>query len=402
MTVSFSVRSIITLVIISGVLTAAAGCAANEENAVTQEQTTTAAATQPAATRAPETTTEAPSVHTENFEDIVIDESIIDLQNAPGDDLPPVARVADKDISQAEFLYMLNAYKSAVLLNSGIDAASDEVVNFWNRSAANGRTRIEEARERVLAELHQIKICETIADARGIKIEREELENISVYLSVQESRFGGRDAFEKILRDEYGISLSQYYQINETLALRDKLLSIERDALQIPDGEIREYYELNPDIYGDVVRFRQIMFLMEGADIENERTEDETRRLAGETHGALLAGADVNALIEEKSEDPTLHLNGGERVVTAGDLFTPEEILAWAFEAGEGDSAVIETSFGYYVVYLDERAPVSFDDVKRDIEDILRDLRMADIKADWLGDPAYALKVDREVLENIK
>ena len=379
-----------------------AGCgAAVTTDAVTTPTTEAAATVQTTAATTAAATEAAVPVTTEEIKDVVIDAEHALLRDGAGDALPPVAQVAGIAVTQPEYRYMLNSYKSALLLNTGIVAGTDEDVNFWNRTAANGKTRMDEARERVLSELHQIKICEALAESRGIRLEDDELGNISTDLRAQENRFGGRADFEKILKDEYGITLSDYWRISESIMLRELLMADEMRSITVADGDIRAFYDQNPDEYGDLVRFKLILLLMEGADIKSERTAEQTEKLANETLEAINGGADFNALIREKSEDPGVVQNNGERVVTKADPYIPGDVLEWLFAAGEGDCTVIETSFGFYIVRLEERVARSFDDVKTGIESALREQKLAAQVSEWLKDPAYAMKIDRVVLESI-
>ena len=375
-----------------------------ENNAATTVQAPSSTAEAPSTTaaqpQAAETTT-LPAAHTEEIEDAVIDKEFAGLTVSGGDGLPPVATAAGFTISQSEYRYMLNFYKSSLLLNAGFDAGADEETYFWTRISSNGKTRMEEARERVLSELHQLKICLAIARNRGIELEQDELENISTDLRAQIDRFGSRDEFEKVLTKEYGIGIDGYWKIDEAIILRDKLLASERESIVIPEDEIKDYYEQNLDIFGDMVRLRKILFLMEGADIKTERTAEETKKLAEETLSALNDGADMDALIAEISEEPYAADGDGERSVTRADPFMPEEILEWAFNAGEGDISIIEASYGYYIVRLDEHITRTYEDSRSAIEDILKDDRLAELIDGWQKDPANALTVDVAVLESI-
>jgi len=380
----------------------AAGCGSGNAGE-SATQAATEAATTTTTTTAPATTTEAATepILTEDIEDAEVDGDFINLTEAPGDNLPNVATVAGHAITQPEYKYMLNSFKSIILLNTGIDEDHDEYVHFWTRTAANGMTRLDEARERVLAELHQLKICEAIAEDRGIVLGQDELENISTDLRAQENRFGGRANFEKVLMDEYGVTIFDYWKISESIAIRDKLLAHEWESIVITDGDARNYFDQNKHMYGDFAQIRFILFLMEGADMKNERTPEETEKLANETLEALKNGADMEALARETSEDPGAAINGGGRMLAGNDPFIPESILEWVFNDESGGYEIIETSFGYYVVTVEERVSRGFEDVKDVITDTLKEQALTDLVSGWMKDPVYAMKIDREVLGGI-
>ena len=216
-----------------------------------------------------------------------------------------------------------------------------------------------------------------------------------------EFRFGGRDGFERILSDEYGISLADYWQISVLAMLREKLYAAERDSIEVSEDEMRAYYEQNLDKYGDIVMLRLILFLTEGAELSVERTAEETKELAEETLDALKSGADMATLVIEKSEDPNVSTNRGAYLATMADPFLPKEITTWAFGAQEGDYSIVETSFGFYVVCLENRISRLFEDSKQEIENELKENRLSERIADWLANPEYALQIDKEVLDSM-
>ena len=380
------------------------GCGARSNTELTTQTPAGDAALEAVTTAAaPETTaatTEYASV--EEIEDTTLNAEFADIMQMGADDnSPPVAQVAGLSVTQSEYKYMLNAYKGAMLLNSGFEAGADEEVLFWERVASNGRTRLDEAREKVFLELHLLKVCKIMAESAGISLDNDDIANIGTDMLAQIDRFGSRAEFEKVLSNEYGIGFVDYWRISELVKLRDKLYAAERDSIEISEGEMLEYYVQNGDVYGDMVKLRLILFITGGAELKIERTDDETKKLADETLAALKSGADMRQLILEKSEDPYLATNGGEYVVTKADPFLPEEVLDWAFAAPDGEYAAIETSFGIYVAHLEGRINRSFEEMKSKIEYELKETRLSELISSWLADPDYAMQIDREILDSI-
>ena len=356
-------------------------------------QTAASAAETPAATE-PETV--------ELIEDAVVDADFIKTAHSGADGRPPVAKVAGLDVTQPEYIFMMNKFKSGHMLNTGITAGADEDVNFWIKTNSSGKTRLDEAREAVLSEMHKLKACQLIAEERGISLGHEEIENISTDFMAQEYRFGGRDEFEKVLLEDYGITLEDYWRISELLALRQMLFDSEMESITVAEEDARDYFDKNPEIFGDLVKIRQILFFHEGDGVKNQRTEEESKKLAEEALESIEAGSDAATLARAVSEEPNASTTGGEHIITRGDQYEPEEVLIWAFGAQPGDSTLIETAYGYYVVYLDDKLIRSFEDFKDDILSSLRDSRLAENVAVWMSDPAYALVVNEEIISGLK
>lgn len=351
------------------------------------------------AVAAEEPVTEAAPVA--EISDADVDADLMRIAKNGSSDSPSVASVAGSSVTLAEYRFMLNTFKSGMMLNSGIVAGTDEDLFFWTRTAANGKTRLDDAREKVFAELHKMKVCALIAGELGITLGQDEFENISTDIRAQENRFDGRAGFEKVLKDEYEITLSDYWLISELTALRQKLLDAERETIAVSEDEARAYFDENPDIFGDLVKIRQILYYNEGLDLKNPRTEDETKKLAEDAMNTLLAGADADGFARGSSEEQSVSVNGGEHIITRGDEYEPEEILIWAFGAEVGECSVIQAAYGYYVVLLEDKIIRDFDEMKPDIENMLKERRLAEIVAGWVGDPAYALVVDEDALARL-
>jgi len=335
------------------------------------------------------------------IEDMGIDPDFIGVPGAVDSSGPPVAVVAGLRITQPEFKFMLNSYKNGILLNSGFAAGSDEDVYFWARTSSNGTTRLEEARGKVLTELQKLKVCAAIAADRGISLDQDELENINTDFVIQQDRYGGREEFESVLMSEYGITLRDYWDLNALVTLREKLLASERDLINISDGEVREYYDGHKDLFDDLVRIRQILFLNEGGDIEHPRTDEETQALAEATLKDIRGGGDMVEMAKLKSDETNAGSTGGLHIVTRSDDFEPKDILDWAFDANVGDYVIIDAAYGLYVVSLEDKIVRNFESLKDDIRNTLIDYELSSHVADWLNSPAYAIDVNEEVLNSI-
>jgi foldase protein PrsA len=317
----------------------------------------------------------------------------------PDGGAPPVAELAGQKISQPDFRYMLNYFKSMILLNSGIEAGSEEERNFWEQDVGSGETMLDYAKENTLASLEELMICVSLAGERGIGLDEDDLENVSTQIQMLMDRFGGADELELITQVEYGVSVAELAAINERFLLRQKVFDAEKDAMTVDDGEALSYYELNSTMY-DTATVRHILFLYEGGDASEPRTDEQSRELAEDMLARVRAGEDMAALAAEYSEDGGVASNGG--VYTFGrDDNLVQEFIDWSFAAEIGDTGIVETSYGYHVMRLDARDLVSFEDAKPSIVDAIKGQRLESVVMGWMSEPKYAAVVNEEVLASI-
>jgi peptidyl-prolyl cis-trans isomerase D len=164
---------------------------------------------------------------------------------------------------------------------------------------------------------------------------------------------------------------------------------------QASDEEIEEYYELNKGAEfttEERVSARHILKRV-AAD-----ADDETRKAAREAIDAiaarLQAGEDFAEVAKAESEDPGSAVKGGDLgVFGRGRMVKPFEEAAFSMEPGN-TSDVIETSFGYHIIKVEEKLPggvESLDEVRDEIVAKLARRTAVDIAFDSSAEDAAAL-----------
>jgi peptidyl-prolyl cis-trans isomerase C len=156
------------------------------------------------------------------------------------------------------------------------------------------------------------------------------------------------------------------------------------------EARARELYLANRDKYRvpEQVAASHILF------DTKKHTPEEALKLAQETRGKILAGADFNALAKQVSEDPSAQRNGGHI-----DYFDKAQMdpgfadAAFALKNVNDVSEPVRSSFGYHLIRLEGRRPATartFDEVKESILaaertrfiDEQRDAALAPVKND--------------------
>ncbi len=114
--------------------------------------------------------------------------------------------------------------------------------------------------------------------------------------------------------------------------------------VQVPDEDVRSYYDANKEQIKEPEKFRARHILVD--------TEKEAKDIL--TH--LKAGEDFATLAKEKSKDPSKEKGGDLGFFSKGQLIPEFEQAALALEVGR-ISGVVKTKFGYHIIKLEEKQP---------------------------------------------
>lgn len=113
-----------------------------------------------------------------------------------------------------------------------------------------------------------------------------------------------------------------------------------------------------------------------------KRSSDEARKLAADTRAKILAGADMNTLAREISDDPSSGNNNGSLGWFARKEMDPAfGAVAFALEKTGDLSEPVQSQFGWHIIRLDGRRPAStptFEQVK--------DTIMAEVKKSFVDE----------------
>src|SRR4029453_8269052 len=128
-----------------------------------------------------------------------------------------------------------------------------------------------------------------------------------------------------------------------------------------------ERYLANPTKYQVPERVSATHILFEVP----KHSSEEAMKLAADTRARIVAGADMNALAKEISDDPSAKRNGGHlELFTAGQMDPAFARAAFGLKKVGDVSEPVQSKFGWHVIRLDAREPAGtrpFDEVKNDL-----------------------------------
>ena len=154
--------------------------------------------------------------------------------------------------------------------------------------------------------------------------------------------------------------------------------------IEIKEEKIKQYFEDHLDLY-TLVKARRItirsisanQFYNDNKPRDQIRSDEEARKWAQNLQKKILEGADFEEIAAKHSDDPTTSgLGGNLGIVRRGmankHIVTPPELdILFSMNVGS-ISRVLEAPFGFVILKLEEKSELSLEEVRKEIEDLLR------------------------------
>jgi len=245
---------------------------------------------------------------------------------------------------------------------------------------------VAKLRDEMLSNLIDTKLTEQEVKRYNITVTEEEVEN---YIRQLKQRRSTTDEQLRALLAEQGMTLEDYRKEVKLQLQRTKLVNREvRSKVVITEADIKAYYEKNKAKYGGGTRYHLwnlfVKLPSQASPADREAAQD------------LLAGV-LAELRRGRSFAEIVRLTAERASAVQGSdlgLFRVEELTPQLREVVRGlkpgqFSAVIESDFGYQIVYIQEiqeTASKPLAQVEAEIQDILFRERVDDRFSSWLSD----------------
>ncbi|WP_051585945.1 peptidylprolyl isomerase [Caldanaerobius polysaccharolyticus] len=267
-----------------------------------------------------------------------------------------VATVNGEPITRAEFQEELNAQVDSIEKSQG--------KQDWN-ATYQGQKLGDSLKTMVLESLILQKVQLQQAKKEGISVTDKEVEKkVNDQVSMYETYAGGKDNFNKILKDQKLDRNKLVAQLKDTYR---KLLTIQKleqkvtADVTVTEQEEKKYYDEHKlEFKPDTVTASHIL-------VSDKKTADEIEQ-------KLKKGADFAQLAKQYSIDTQTKDKGGDLgTFTYGTMDPTFEKAAFALKPGE-ISQPVETQFGYHIIKVTDKKiqpQKTFDQVKGEIKDKL-------------------------------
>lgn len=292
-----------------------------------------------------------------------------------------VGKVGSESISKQEYL-VLSRFNMNSFLQQNVQSTQDPSKYDWNQKYQDSTAK-EQIKKATLDSIQEIKIQLIKAKEAGIKLDDTDLKNVDDAINQRiQSANGSRTEADKQIKQDYGVSLSEYKEVYKELVLSQKYIEGERNKVKITDDEVKKQYDDHKADY-DKVTVTHILIatqdLNTGAPF-SEGKKAEAKKKAEDLLKQVQEGADMQALAEknsdDKGQDGTVNNKG---VYTFGKGEMVPQFEDWAFASHKaGDTGIVETSYGYHVVRFEKKEESKFDDVKETIKSTILNTRFND------------------------
>lgn len=238
-----------------------------------------------------------------------------------------------------------------------------------------------EAGDQVVATVNKVEITSSQLDqaiaaykARAKKIAVTDEEKVALIHSlIQRQLLLTQDAVEALRKDEEIVKNVREYE--NSLVLRRFLQDRIGSRLQVTEGEVKAYYQENPEkfVMPSRVAARHILL--------------KTREDAEKVRAKLQKGADFGEMAREYSIDLPMSLEGGSMgIIEKGKTLPELEEVLFSLKEGEV-SDIVETRFGLHLITVDSITPAQnrpYEQVREQINKMLLQLREAELYQEFV------------------
>ncbi len=192
---------------------------------------------------------------------------------------------------------------------------------------------------------------------------------------------------------EFGATFDEYVaDVKETLLVQAILNRITNEVDSLPEDSLRTYYTEHQEEYTSPGKVHARHILIKTEESDNQTTRDKKRKQAENLLKRLKSGAEFGTLAKEHSDCPSKNNGGDLGFFSKGEMAPQFEQAAFALNPGQ-TSNVVETSFGYHIIRIDEKAEAGvmpFDSVKMSIINHFKDQYVMN----WLEKQKSIIKVE--------
>ncbi|MCC6809276.1 MAG: peptidylprolyl isomerase [Deltaproteobacteria bacterium] len=300
---------------------------------------------------------------------------------------------------------------STVITKADFDAEVDRTLSRFKGPTGQVPPQLESRiKDSTLKRMIDDAVIRDKAKSLGVALTPQEME---AKFTEHKSRFGSDQEF----RDFLTRSKSTEEQVKASLEmqmLRERVLEKMAAAPAVTDEEVTTYFNEHKDNFKEQeqVKARHILARVEvppptagtpNAD-QNKKALDEAKKKAKkkieDAQKKLKGGAKFEDVAKEMSDDVTKNNGGDLGLFSKGRMVPPFEEAAFKMKPGE-TSGIVETSFGYHIIKVEEHKAAR----ERPLEEVKESIRaslLARKRSDLRRDVLKKIKDEAKVEEFVK
>lgn len=177
------------------------------------------------------------------------------------------------------------------------------------------------------------------------------------------------ELYHEFLENE-GLTEEEYKKLLKDEILIKKTKEAVIGDYEISEEELKRYYEEHKKEMFLPERVRASHILIKVNDNDPPKARKEARKKIEDLREMIREGRDFGSLARAFSQCPSSKQDGDMGYLKRGDSEENFDRALWLLKEGE-ISSVVETKFGYHIIYLQERlkeGPLPYEDVREEME----------------------------------
>ena len=267
------------------------------------------------------------------------------------------------------YMYFLNMmkYDYENEWTNSYGASATDIAEIWN-TVEDGLSYADLLKNMALEQAQQLFAEYHLAKQNGFaptpEVVRESNANIDQIISTV---FTGTNTPNTDFYNAYGLTVNEMKELEVYIKLAGEWRAGVIERTVVTDEQALAYFTENPDLF-ERVTTRHI--LIGTQDLETEEEIAAAEDLANDLLRRINEGEPIGSLVAEYTDDTYSIETDGEYEFGRGEMVP--EFEDWAFSAGVGDTAVVETDFGFHVMQL-MHAPFGFNELREMIKDAMKE-----------------------------
>lgn len=236
-----------------------------------------------------------------------------------------------------------------------------QYINLTNNTTGEpSESDVKAIKDSSFENLTEFAILLQNAKKEKITLTDSDYQEINDALSIYINNNGGIDNFRATL-EKFQITLYQFSNnLKDTVLIKKMALNSVKDVAANEES-IKKFYEANPDMFTipEQVRAKHILFStidMTTSAAFDDQKKAEIKKKAEGVLAEIKAGANFDTLMNKYNEDPGVSQSPNGYTFAKGQMIKEFEDKAFSMKVGEV-SDLVETSFGYHIIKLEEKIP---------------------------------------------
>ncbi len=200
--------------------------------------------------------------------------------------------------------------------------------------------------------------------------------------------FPNQETFEQVLKQQ-DLTEKRLRELIGRVITMQKVIEakIKPLAKPITDKDIADFYESHKEGFKETekVKARHILIKVDSGASEQERAEAK-EKIESILNEINKDGSNFADMAKKHSQCPTSIQGGDLGYFTRGQMVKPFEDAAFALQPGQ-ISGIVETEFGYHVIFVEDKKPerqLELGEVSEQIKEALTDEELDIALANWI------------------